>query len=85
MKNRILSILLSVCMALSLLPANALAEETSAGAAPVTLDISKGDITIDAAGYTAEGKTDKVSFAGSYVINSTDSGTTAPPAAAKTN
>ena len=81
MKKRILSILLSVCMALSLLPANALAGDTSAGAAPVTLDISKGDITIDAAGYTAEGNSGKVSFAGSYVITSTDSSASHPHAA----
>lgn len=80
-QRRLLSIVMSLCLILTLLPTAALADGANDGAAPVTLDISKGSITIDADGYTAEGNSDKVSFAGSYVINSTDSGTTAPPAA----
>lgn len=80
-QRRLFSIVMSLCLILTLLPTAALADGANDGGTPVTLDISKGDITIDAAGYTAEGKADKVSFAGSYVITSTDSGDGHPPAA----
>lgn len=66
MKRKLLSMILCVCLALSLLPAPALA-----AGEPTSLDISAGSITISATGYTAGGATSETTYTGDYTITGT--------------
>ena len=71
MKKRILSIFLSVCLALSLLPTGALAADSTGAGAKTTLDISKGSITIGAdsvSGKDSDGKDVTTANSAGYII-----------------
>ena len=67
MKRQICSIFLSVCLALSLLPATALADGSGT---PTTLDISNGYIVIDGNTVT-QGSTQIASNTAGYIITGT--------------
>ena len=70
MKKRILAILLSLCMVISMMPATALAQ-TESQTESQNLDLCNGSIVISENGYTQNG-VDEVSYSGDYIISQTN-------------